>query len=152
MTQGRLPTRRELNGLPSWWNHRLTFQAVRQWPCMESFQIIHGISGLFLCEWVYHMYAHMYRMHITCMWTARGLPWVLLLTCFVSVLRQNPSLTWNSKSLLSLPAKHWDLQACTTKPSLFRWVLGSVLGSSCLCGKLFSDWTISRGPEFFFSV
>lgn len=40
MTQGRLPTRRrELNGLPSWWNHRLTFQAVRQWPCVESFQI-----------------------------------------------------------------------------------------------------------------
>lgn len=31
---------------------------------MESFQIIHGISGLFLCEWVYHMYAHMYRMHM----------------------------------------------------------------------------------------
>lgn len=56
MTQGRLPTRRELNGLPSWWNHRLTFQAVRQWPCVESF---HGISDLFLCGWVYHMYALM---------------------------------------------------------------------------------------------
>lgn len=148
MTQGRLPTRRrELNGLPSWWNHRLTFQAVRQWPCVESFQIFSwnfrsfslwvGISYVCPYVWGAHACAQPQDNH----------------GCSSSpVLRQNPSLTWNSESLLFLPTKHWDLQACTTKPSFFRWVLGSALGSSCLHGKLFTDWIISRGPEFFFSV
>lgn len=128
MTQGRLPTRRrELNGLPSWWNHRLTFQAVRQWPCAESFQIIHGISDLFLCGWVYDMYAHMHRVHSQR--TTMG--------CCSSPVVSPPS-RFETESLTdpelreSLVSAHKALGFTSLHhQSLFRWVLGSALGSLC---------------------
>lgn len=83
------------------------------------------------------MYAHMYGVHmyVHSHRTTMGAPPHLFCFCF-----ETESLTdLNSESLLFLPTKHWDLQACTTKPSFFRWVLGSALGSSCLHGKLFTD-------------
>lgn len=47
---------------------------------------------------------------------------------------------------LSLPSHSWDYEHASSC-LLFTWVLGSKLGSRCLCGKYFTGWTISALPK-----
>lgn len=87
-------------------------QAKIQAMRFMGFQVFFFVGGYVTCMHLCMGCAHMCR--------AGGQPWVLLLSCFV--LRQNPSLTWDSG--IRLPSTGF------TSKHHHTWVLGIALGSS----------------------